>query len=77
MKEGSRRCSNIQERNEICARELYTGEPDIAYRETHGQIIKEEIASHLDRYDLLNDTQHEFMRGRSCLTNLLTYIWRV
>ena len=41
------------------------------------KFIKEEITSHLDRYDLLNDTQHGFMRGRSCLTNLLTYIWRV
>ena len=38
------------------------------------KIIKEEITSHLDRYDLLNDTQHGFMRSRSCLTNLLTYI---
>ena len=38
------------------------------------KITKEEITSHLDRYDLLNDTQHGFMRGRSCLTNLLTYM---
>ena len=35
---------------------------------------EQEITSHLDRYDLLNDTQHGFMRGRSCLTNLLTYM---
>ena len=40
--------------------------------------ITEEITSHLNRHDLLNDTQHGYMRGRSCLTNLLTYIiWRV
>ena len=38
------------------------------------KIMKEEITSHLDRYDLLNDTQHGFMRDRSCLTNLLTYM---
>ena len=38
------------------------------------KFIKEEVTSHLDRYDLLNDTQHGFMRGRSCLTNLLTYM---
>ena len=38
------------------------------------KFIKEEITSHLDRYDLLNDTQHGFMRGRSRLTNLLTYM---
>ena len=28
----------------------------------------------LSHYDLLNDTQLGFMRGRSCLTNLLTYM---
>ena len=39
-----------------------------------GKFIQDEITSHLDRYDLLNDTQHGFMRGRSCLTNLLTYM---
>ena len=38
------------------------------------KVIKEEIMSHLNRHDLLNDTQHGFMRGRSCLTNLLTYL---
>ena len=38
------------------------------------KIIKEEITGHLSHYDLLNDTQHGFMRGRSCLTNLLTYM---
>ena len=38
------------------------------------KFIKEEITGHLSHYDLLNDTQHGFMRGRSCLTNLLTYM---
>ena len=38
------------------------------------KIIKEAITSHLNRYDLLHDTQHGFMPGRSCLTNLLTYM---
>ena len=35
---------------------------------------RKSLVSHLDRYDLLNDTQHGFMRGRQCLTNLLTYM---
>ena len=30
------------------------------------KIIKEEITGHLNHYDLLNDTRHGFMRGRSC-----------
>ena len=38
------------------------------------KITKEEITGHLSHYDLLNDTQHGFMRGRSCLPNLLTYM---
>ena len=38
------------------------------------KFIKEEITGHLSHYDLLNDTQHGFMRDRSCLTNLLTYM---
>ena len=38
------------------------------------KIVKEDITGHLSHYDLLNDTQHGFMRGRSCLTNLLTYM---
>ena len=38
------------------------------------KIIKDEITGHLSQYHLLNDTQHGFMRGRSCLTNLLTYM---
>ena len=27
----------------------------------------------LEKYNLLKDTQHGFLRGRSCLTNLLEY----
>ena len=38
------------------------------------KIIKDEITGHLSQYHLLIDTQHGFMRGRSCLTNLLTYM---
>ncbi|KAK8738331.1 hypothetical protein OTU49_017424, partial [Cherax quadricarinatus] len=36
-------------------------------------IIAEIIRSHLDKHSLINDTQHGFTRGRSCLTNLLTF----
>ena len=35
-------------------------------------IIKEEIFEHLTDHNLLNDGQHGFRNGRSCLSNLLT-----
>jgi len=36
-------------------------------------IIKEEIARHLDINCPLGNTQHGFMKGRSCLTNLVEF----
>ena len=36
-------------------------------------IIKEDIVEHLDTNRLLNDSQHGFRSGRSCLTNLLDF----
>ena len=37
-------------------------------------IIKEEILIHLDKYSLIKDSQHGFLAGRSCLTNLLEFM---
>ena len=37
-------------------------------------IIKEEIISHLDKFALINDSQHGFLAGKSCLTNLLEFM---
>ena len=34
-------------------------------------IIRDRIVGHLNDNNLLNDTQHGFREGRSCLTNLL------
>jgi len=34
-------------------------------------IIKEEITGHLDRNRSIKQTQHGFLKGKSCLTNLL------
>ena len=34
-------------------------------------IIKEKIINHLDQHNLINPTQHGFMKGKSCTTNLL------
>ena len=36
-------------------------------------IIKDKIVAHLDKYKLINDTQHGFVSKRSCLTNLLEF----
>ena len=37
-------------------------------------IIKDKIVEHLQVFNLINDSQHGFMKGRSCLTNLLEYL---
>lgn len=36
-------------------------------------VIKDEITSHLNNYNLLNESQHGFTSGKSCLTNLLDF----
>ena len=36
-------------------------------------IIKENIVAHLERNQLISKTQHGFMRGRSCTTNLVDF----
>ncbi len=36
-------------------------------------IIAKHIRKHLDRYGLINESQHGFTKGRSCLTNLLSF----
>ena len=38
------------------------------------RIIKDHIQDHLDRYGLINDSQHGFSKGRSCLTNMLEFL---
>ena len=37
-------------------------------------IMRDAIVVHLTRYKLIRESQHGFMRGRSCLTNLLEYL---
>ena len=40
-------------------------------------IIKDEIVQHLDRHQLIRPSQHGFMAGRSCASNLLTFLEKV
>ncbi len=40
-------------------------------------IIARCIWDHLDRHSLINDSQHGFTTGRSCLTNLLSFYKKV
>ena len=40
-------------------------------------IIKDEIIKHINISKLINDRQHEFTKGRSCLTNLLEFFEEV
>ena len=36
--------------------------------------MKDNIVNHLNRFQLINGTQHGFTKQRSCLTNLLEYL---
>jgi len=40
-------------------------------------IIKDDIMQHLDKNKLINASQHGFMPGRSCTTNLLEFLEKV
>ena len=40
-------------------------------------IIKDKLVKHLQNFNLLNDSRHGFMKGKSCLTNLLDYLENV
>ena len=40
-------------------------------------IIKDEVVSHLERFKLIRPSQHGFMRGRSCASNLLSFLDRI
>ena len=40
-------------------------------------IIKDDVVEHLDRHGLITRTQHGFMRGRSCTSNLLSFLDKV
>ena len=37
-------------------------------------LLRDSIVSHLAKHNLIHNTQHGFMSGRSCLTNLLEYL---
>ena len=37
-------------------------------------IVRDEIVRHLDRFRLINDSQHGFRKGSSCLSNILTFL---
>ena len=40
-------------------------------------IIARNIREHLDKHKLINESQHGFTKGKSCLTNLLSFYKRV
>ena len=37
------------------------------------RIDREEIVAHIDRHELMSDSQHGFCKGRSCVTNLIEF----
>jgi len=40
-------------------------------------IIRDEVVQHLDRHNLIKDSQHGFRPGRSCTSNLLEFFDKV
>ena len=40
-------------------------------------LIKDKIVSHLETHSLVKNSQHGFLKGRSCLTNLLEFLEEV
>ena len=40
-------------------------------------IIRTAVVAHLDKFNLIKDSQHGFRRGRSCLTNRLEFLDKV
>ena len=41
------------------------------------KIFKAKVMEHLTRYKILKDSQHGFLKGRSCLTNILDFLEEV
>ena len=37
-------------------------------------VIRDEMVNHLDKHNLIRDSQHGFRKGYSCTTNLLTFL---
>ena len=37
-------------------------------------IMRDKLIEHLEKYELIKESQHGFVRNKSCLTNLLTFI---
>ena len=41
------------------------------------QVLKDSIVEHLNRNGLIRKSQHGFMRGRSCTTNLISFMDKI
>lgn len=41
---------------------------------TFESILKDKICEHIDKYNLMNHSQHGFVKNKSCLTNLLEFV---
>jgi hypothetical protein len=37
-------------------------------------LVRDVIVAHFQKYNLINDSQHGFVKGKSCLTNLLGFL---
>jgi len=39
--------------------------------------VRDKVIEHLERFRLIKDTQHGFVKNKSCLTNLLVFLEEV
>jgi len=40
-------------------------------------IIRDKVIDHLEKYELINNSQHGFVKKKSCLTNQLVFMEKV
>ncbi|GAB0179021.1 mitochondrial enolase superfamily member 1 [Grus japonensis] len=70
--EKSKYHSDLQERQEGGPRELLTGQPHLDPLEGDGTIL-ENISRHLKDKKIIRSSQYGFTKGKSYLTNLITF----
>ena len=68
------RSAYIQKGKQMQSRKLHTGKLNTSVVcKLLESLLRDHMVDFLEKHNLLKDTQHGFLRGRSCLTNLLEY----
>ncbi len=56
------------------ALEIQASVSHICYCKVMESILKDTMTEHMERNNLINQSQHGFMKGKSCTTNLLQFL---